>query len=71
MHVIGLLYIKSFLELYFGHQGHSQEFATGDKGGSLGTEVPQVGPGAETQWGSAAKPQKPKTRAEYSTEQNT
>jgi len=36
--------------------GRSQEFATGDKKGGLGTEVPQRGPGAEPRWGLGAKP---------------
>jgi len=36
-------------------QGRSQEFATGDKRWSLGTEVPQRGPGAAPRWGSGGK----------------
>jgi len=31
------------------YQGHSQEFATGDKRGGLGMEVPLRGPGGEPQ----------------------
>ena len=37
------------------YQGRSQEFATGDKRGGLGTEVSQRGPGPEPRWGSGGE----------------
>jgi len=44
-------------------QGRSQEFATGDKRGGQGTEVPQRGPEAEPRWGLRRSPQKPEKNA--------